>query len=364
MAATMVLTLAEWNSIITGVNALAVNPPPGCKAQGTIPQLTAPHRWSQADITAVQGVLKAICPSNTFPTPAPTEWKQSTIDAIGQAISKGWCNCQPPQCKCKNAGPSTSMFVGGWTVAGCTSNTDMPDCNPNTGTLNKACLLGGNAYRAYNNWAIQAITACTLAKMLPPMNAQLANLQAAMTAACAGQEAPLPPCRAAMAAVQQQQAAIQLLQNNISTLNQKAGVYKDQGDSYRDQAMAALKAVVGQPGMQNTALLIPGNGAPWPDLDTKTCCNPSNCISRWSLQYRVATSTGMSVFGGFPTPWREILSGFFSPDGTPYIISAGMCPLFDTHTCWSTDCSVGMTLPICQGVSTVQVQYVIYYPIS
>jgi hypothetical protein len=196
------------------------------------------------------------------------------------------------------------------------------------------------------------------------MNAKLAVLAAAQAAACAGQEAPLPPCRAAIAAVQQQNAAIQQLQQTISALNAQASAYKTQGDGYRDQAMATLNTVTAQPGSVNTISMIPSKGTPWPDPDMKTCCNPINCITRWALQYRWFSSNGINYMGPLPTAWTDIISGFFSPDGTPFITSAAMCPLLGHWTCWSTNCEVGMTLRICQGTSVVQVQFVTYPPIT
>ena len=65
-----VFKLSDWNDLIDRINKALVNCP-----QTTLTPVTNPHRWSVADITNAQAVLKAACPTNTFTT--PEGWKPS-----------------------------------------------------------------------------------------------------------------------------------------------------------------------------------------------------------------------------------------------------------------------------------------------
>ena len=78
-----VLTLAQWNAILTQISNL------GC---GSLPQATAPHVWTHADIKAVQNLCTTGPTSGTYTTPNGPLWKQAIIDEINQAIAAGCCN--------------------------------------------------------------------------------------------------------------------------------------------------------------------------------------------------------------------------------------------------------------------------------
>lgn len=83
-----VFKLSDWNDLIDRINKALVNCP-----QTTLTPVTNPHRWSVADITNAQAVLKAACPTNTFTTPEGPNylWKQNIIDELNTAIALGCC---------------------------------------------------------------------------------------------------------------------------------------------------------------------------------------------------------------------------------------------------------------------------------
>jgi hypothetical protein len=115
MAATSVLTIAAWNNLLTQINNLAKSPPQGCKALDVLPLVTAPHKWSGADISAVRSKLSAICSNNVFNAPATGKWLRSVIDELNTAIRKGWCNCQQPCCVPQGSG-TVRITPGGYSV--------------------------------------------------------------------------------------------------------------------------------------------------------------------------------------------------------------------------------------------------------
>jgi len=78
-----------------------------------LPLVTAPHRWSAADITAARNKLSAICSANVFNAPTGI-WKQAIIDELNTAIGKGWCKCQQACCVPNKTG--TVPMPGGYNV--------------------------------------------------------------------------------------------------------------------------------------------------------------------------------------------------------------------------------------------------------
>jgi len=109
MAATTVLTLAEWNLLIDRVNTAMA----GCGGS-SIPHVTALHLWSKTDITTLQNALKAGCSTNTFTTPVgpPYLWKQKIIDEINAAVAVGCCNSPTiPPAVCAQNGTRFQIFT-------------------------------------------------------------------------------------------------------------------------------------------------------------------------------------------------------------------------------------------------------------
>ena len=104
MAATHVLTIAEWNDLVARITNLSVYPPPGCHTDWAVPPepVTAPHKWTAADITVAQNRLKDICPNATFTSATPGgKWRQAYIDELNYVLdnaSAEWCGCQSPCC--------------------------------------------------------------------------------------------------------------------------------------------------------------------------------------------------------------------------------------------------------------------------
>ena len=57
---------AAWNQLIRDVNQILQNPPSGATAIAPIAEVAVGHRWSKADIQAVQNALKQTCSTITF----------------------------------------------------------------------------------------------------------------------------------------------------------------------------------------------------------------------------------------------------------------------------------------------------------
>ncbi len=116
-----VLTLAQWNQILTNVTKS------GC---GTPPQVTPPHLWSVTDIKNVQNICTSGPNSGTYTTPAgpPYLWKQTIIDEINQALAKGCCKaCN----SCGFTGQTTTTFLQSVSIAGCHQTGTSP-CDSGT----------------------------------------------------------------------------------------------------------------------------------------------------------------------------------------------------------------------------------------
>jgi hypothetical protein len=84
---TTVLTLAQWNQILTNIN----NSSASC-GNTPLPAVTAPHRWSTTDILNAQ-VACANGGPYTTPVGPPYLWQQKIIDELNAGIAKGCCTC-------------------------------------------------------------------------------------------------------------------------------------------------------------------------------------------------------------------------------------------------------------------------------
>jgi hypothetical protein len=91
----MAFKRSDWNDLVRSVNEILQNPPPDtdCDPLPALEEVGEKHRWSKADIQAMQDALKATCPDISF-SPIPQLWKQSILDEINEAIGQAWCNCE------------------------------------------------------------------------------------------------------------------------------------------------------------------------------------------------------------------------------------------------------------------------------
>lgn len=112
MAATYALTIAGWNGLLEQINYLAGHPPEGCDPIAPLELVTAPHKWSTADIAAARAKLEEICSDNVFSAPSTGRWLLSIVDELYEAIDNGWCNCEPEIPCCIPAGNGTVWIDG------------------------------------------------------------------------------------------------------------------------------------------------------------------------------------------------------------------------------------------------------------
>lgn len=112
MAATYVLTIDGWNGLLEQINYLAQHPPEGCDPIAPLDLVTAPHKWSTADIQAARDKLMEICSDNVFYAPSTGKWRQEIIEELDEAISNGWCNCEPEMPCCIPNGQGTVWIEG------------------------------------------------------------------------------------------------------------------------------------------------------------------------------------------------------------------------------------------------------------
>jgi hypothetical protein len=79
---------SEWNAIIQAVNDKIT----ACESElPLLDEAGINHRWSVADILAVQNTLSELCPNTSFDPFIPLRWKQSTFNYLQEAIEN--CNC-------------------------------------------------------------------------------------------------------------------------------------------------------------------------------------------------------------------------------------------------------------------------------
>ncbi len=199
------------------------------------------------------------------------------------------------------------------------------------------------------------ITLCQDRKQLAALYIQLTAQQAALTAAIAP-----AVIAAAQALVNATNAQIATVNANMGTTQAAADALKTYGDA---QAALSFSTAAGIASVCTDVLnpisLISGLSQPWPaDIftDAKCCCNPYNCSATWKIQIRV---TGDANPNPLYQTWSDMVFGCFTPGGKPYVTAFASAPVISRCTCGSSNCDVGMTLPICQGVSQADVQVLI-----
>lgn len=148
-----VLTLDEWNGILTDINTLAADPPTGCTAKEPLPLVEAPHIWTLADIIAARNKLIEICPDTEFNINLDYEynqrWREILITELENAIDDGWCGCVVP---CEDdvvlpfSGPTEETYTLDWMVI-CTEASW-----PCIKDIRKGSILG--AYPALNGFQV------------------------------------------------------------------------------------------------------------------------------------------------------------------------------------------------------------------
>jgi len=369
MPATVVEHLTDWNGLVTAINTLATNPPPGCSAQTAIPLATAPHRWSVTDIQTVQTTLKAMCNTVVFASPINPLWKQSTIDEINTALAAGWCSCNQNCCSNHVKPVQSTAFLGSWTVAGCTESLWNPPL-PGSSVLKAITNAGSQASGYVYQYALAVQQMCKLEAQIVIEMAKLASLGHARDLACEGEEAPLLPCQAAIQAVNAQQDVVAAISTQRGLLEISAVALKTKANNAADLSMSLAAALASSDGSSfvNLASMIQTWYAAqttifgWPFIPPTNCCLPLNCSANFSLQYRYTNGPlGQNILG-VQFPWASIAGGSFTPDGHPYFLYLEEAPIFGTYTCYSNHCSVGSTLPICQQTSNGQAQLLITQP--
>ncbi len=81
--------LSDWNSIVQAINALIAK---SSSSTPSLPIITAPHRWSVADIVAARNALIAICTNGPTFNAATVKWTQAIVTELNTAIAD--CVCQ------------------------------------------------------------------------------------------------------------------------------------------------------------------------------------------------------------------------------------------------------------------------------
>lgn len=77
-----------WNEVIRRINEMTEE----CGIE-PLPEVDPDHVWTKTDIQEAQDKLKELCDEFEF-DPPPDLWKQSTIDALVEAINEGSCCCE------------------------------------------------------------------------------------------------------------------------------------------------------------------------------------------------------------------------------------------------------------------------------
>ncbi len=268
-----VLTLAQWNALITQMNKT------GCpKNPGVL--LTDPHLWSTTDITNFQLNLKTQCALNTFTTPAGPLWQQKIIDEINAALKMGCC--QYISCTFHN---DISL-----TFQGCENN------GPNTDSETAAYVAQAKALTNYGipagNYLMQYFYAMN-AYCTDQLN--LANAQAALLTAT---PAAIATATANVAKYTAQSAT------DLATATAAYGACNTAAAGFN----AAINAITYPVGTYNLLRYVPKT--PWPSYACwggQFQVSPPVCnFSSWEIG-------SVGIFG-----FQSFVSGVFSPDGTPF----------------------------------------------
>jgi hypothetical protein len=140
--------------------------------------------------------------------------------------------------------------------------------------------------------------------------------------------------------VDQKQQEIEDYQNQMQEVSDQRGEYLQQAEDYAQQALAlAAAATYGSPSETNVTSYVQAYNQPWPDIDPDKCCDTSHCSVTWSLTFR---DTIYFFWGGtWQGGWNLIMSGCFTPAGTPIILWCPRCPVFNNYACYSNNCAVG-----------------------
>jgi len=333
-----VWTRDDWNSLIDRINSLCSNPPTGCTAVGTLPDVGPNHIWTKTDIQSVQNKLTAICSNNTFTEPLKL-WKQSVINAINTALDIGWCNC-----KCPNANGVVITYVGTVTQSGC---VQIPISQACPGTCQASAVAYGQAAEnAMQQWSAAYLIYCANKANVAVIQAELSAAQAALPALQARQDAACsttPPnpsaCAAATAAVTNQQTTITNLQNSLSAANAILNTSQTTANNFASTADAQATLSMNEV----TACSVAGQVLSLSSLVLNTplpfncgTTNPLLCRVFWNISTRL---TIHSTFGDSVGPWQSQLYGWYTSTGKPYVLGMPGCGGVTHYACSSTDCS-------------------------
>ena len=267
---------------------------------------------------------------------------------------------------------TTTTFLQSVSIAGCHQIGTSP-CDSYGGTYYNSLMAqvetyAANAGNSYQQYVLKCITLCQDRKQLAELHLQLTAQQAALTAAIAywsthGYSENVyiaPAVIAAQALVDATNAQIATVNANMDTTQAAADALKTYGDAQAALSFSTAAGIASDcPDVLNPISLISGLSHPWPDqvfTDAKCCCNPYQCSAAWQIQVRV---TGDANPNPLYQTWSGMVFGRFTPGGKPYVTAFASAPVIGRFTCGSSDCDVGMTLPICQGVSQADVQVLI-----
>jgi hypothetical protein len=331
-----VWSIDDWNGIIQQVNVLAANPDPGCDPVLALSEVTAPHIWKGADVTAVRGKLLEICTDNVFIV-SLEYWKQDIIDEINTAIAVGWCGCEE-EClpECSNAQGDVVTYCGTITSVGCEA------IGPETGCTQAArdqvTEAGNEAAVKIGLWADAWTAYCDLSDAVDSLQGELDALEAIRDVICAS--GPPAECAAAQAAVDAKQGEL-----NAATEARDDKLIEANGYEADAEVAAASSTSLANsiPSCSSTTPLSPFiAAAPWADY----ACNqlgpeclgrdPRRCRPSWNLQRR--TTTHFWFGGTFVGSWGVELSGGYTKIGTPYITYVRACVNQCNYACASNDC--------------------------
>ena len=81
---TVPFKLSDWNAIVQAINNLITR---SGSSTSKLAVVTAPHRWSVADILAARAALFAACANGPTFRAATVKWSQAIVDELNQAIA-------------------------------------------------------------------------------------------------------------------------------------------------------------------------------------------------------------------------------------------------------------------------------------
>jgi len=356
-------SLENWNDLVRAVNEVLQNPPEDtdCKPVAPVPEATDPHLWSTDDVSAVRDALTQTCPSITFSAPL-TRWTAEILDEIVTAMDQAWCDCKPEEpdqdClqPCSNAQGTQVRYLGSFMAVGCTENISTTDCvSAYRSPIEQA---GREADRLSDLWAATWAQYCSLTASCKVLEKELAKLQDELSqllqqqAVACGPNGTPTTCAQAQERVTAKQAEVKQKQDELAQKTQERDTKQQEADKYKGDADAAAGVcldIAGGATSGGTAInivyLIAGTREPWADTACEGLgpswagCDPRRCRTDWSLSRRTTYYWSFGMIQHFS--WVPVISGRYTPSGTPYITSVSMCPECPRYACGSTDCSVG-----------------------